>query len=164
VPVPTPPSDGGAAAADGPVGTLRGAGVDVDARTVATVAGARKNSQIDELRSRGIPVSVTVTTCLGLLGGSGSNPAGYSCQGTFVLDGRRVTDPVPGLAEHAPGDVLHLVTVASDPGLVATPSVLATEHASADVYLAPAVLVVVAAAVGAGWVWVRRRARGSVDG
>ena len=56
-----------------------------------TVAGVHHNSQIDRLRTQGVVVSVTVTGCQGQLGGSGSNVAGYSCRGTFTLDGRSHT-------------------------------------------------------------------------
>lgn len=90
-----------------PVMTLRGAGVEVDVRRVARVggvvclgalsvlavtlllAGVEKNAQITRLRQRGVPVTVTMTGCIGLAGGSGSNLAGYECRGTFRLDGRR---------------------------------------------------------------------------
>ena len=72
-----------------PVGTLRGAGVQVDTAraapvavalvlvalvavgSVLLVAGYRKNAQIDQLRSQGVPVEVTISHCLGLIGGAG---------------------------------------------------------------------------------------------
>ena len=63
---------------------------------VFTVAGVHKNSQINRLRHDGVPVTVTVTNCLGLMGGSGSNAAGYSCTGTFTIDGTRYTESLPG--------------------------------------------------------------------
>src|ERR1700722_7778338 len=79
---------------DRPVTTLRGAGVDVDPRralqlviavclvaltvvaVVLLLAGMKKNPQAVSLHNHGVPVPVTVSGCLGLLGGSGSNPAG----------------------------------------------------------------------------------------
>ncbi|HMK62757.1 MAG TPA: hypothetical protein VK386_03975, partial [Acidimicrobiales bacterium] len=82
----------------GRVGTLRGAPVDVDLHLVGRVAaflgvlvlafsvivlflaGAHRNAQLNLLRQRGVPVTMTVTNCLELLGGSGSNGAGYSCR------------------------------------------------------------------------------------
>ena len=104
------------------VGQLRGAGVSVDGRRVGQVAigsvlvtllvltvvftlvGIHTNQQDDRLHNDGVPVTFTVSGCLGLLGGSGSNAAGYSCHGTYTLDGRtyssssratRSTDPGP---------------------------------------------------------------------
>jgi hypothetical protein len=165
--------------AEAPVGRLRGAGVDVDVRrvgrAVATlcllglavlvvvlfVAGAKKNAEITSLQQRGVPVEVTVTHCLGLMGGSGSNLVGYQCSGTFVLDRHRYSESLPGNAFHPNGAVLQAVSVPSDPGLVATTSDLAKEHTSNGVFVLPAVLLVVLLlALG---VVVRRRGAGGVS-
>ena len=43
---------------------------------VLFVAGFHDNAQMNELRTDGVPVEITVAKCLGLLGGSGSNQAG----------------------------------------------------------------------------------------
>ena len=110
---------------------------------VTFVAGFRKNAQITALRTQGVPVVVTVTRCIGLLGGSGSNAAGNSCQGSFVLDGHRYVDPVPGYTLFPPGSHLQGITVRTDPALLSTVQVLAGQHASWRVYLLPAVLIVV---------------------
>ena len=116
------------------VATLRGAGVDVDVRragrvlvgavlgalavlaVVLFVAGAQKNAQITSLRSHGVPVTVTVTGCTGLLGGSGSNAAGYACRGTFSVAGHRYDEAIPGDTLYPPGTPLAAVTVPGDPG------------------------------------------------
>ena len=60
------------------------------------VVGINKNNQINELKGHGVPVTYVVSKCLGLLGGSGSNAAGYSCQGSYEIDGRRVSRTCPG--------------------------------------------------------------------
>jgi hypothetical protein len=151
---------------DQPVMTLRGAGVEVDGRRVALVAvglclvtlavlaavffvaGARKNSQIAQLQQHGVPVVVTVLPCQGELGGSGSNPAGYACQGTFVLDGHRYNDSLPGNAIRIPGSKLRGVTVPGDPALLSTPGILATQHSSWKVFVLPIVLVILVLLVG----------------
>ena len=91
-----------------------GAGVDVDPRrarqlvvavclvalavvaVILLVAGLQKNAQADSLQQHGVPVTVTVTGCLGLLGGSGSNGAGYACKGTYTFDGRHYVRVHPG--------------------------------------------------------------------
>jgi hypothetical protein len=158
------------------VGTLRGAGVQVDAARAARVAvalglavlvvvaavlfvaGYRKNAQITELRTHGVPVELTVTHCLGLMGGSGSNQAGFDCSGTYAYDGRTYSEDVPGNSLRLSGSTVRGVVVPSDPALFSTPGTVAREHASASVYAAPVVLVVVAAGIG-GWLVVRRRRR-----
>ncbi|HTZ09446.1 MAG TPA: hypothetical protein VMB72_10255 [Acidimicrobiales bacterium] len=150
--------DGGGA----PLTTLRGAGVDTDIATVARVvavvvvlcllvtaavlfaAGADKNAQITALRSHGVPVQIKVTRCLGLLGGSGSNAAGYACTGTYKLGGRRYTEAIPSNALHPVGSTVRGVAVRSDPGLLSLPATVASERASWRVFVAPSVLTVVA--------------------
>lgn len=165
---------------EAPVAKLRGAGVDVDVRrvgrvvvtlcllglavlvTVLFVAGARKNAEITSLHQHGVPVAVSVTNCLGLMGGSGSNLVGYQCSGTFTLDGRRYSEPIPGDAFHSTGAMLRAVAVPSDPGLIATTSDLAKEHTSDGAFVLPAVLLVVLL-LALGLVVVRRRGSGRLS-
>jgi len=141
------------------VATLRGAGVDVDVRragrvivgvalvalavlaVVLFVAGAQKNAHITDLRQHGVPVDVTVTRCTGLLGGSGSNPVGYACRGTFAYGGHRYDVAIPGDTLYASGARLAAVTVPGDTGLFSTAATVAAEHASWKVFLLPAVLL-----------------------
>jgi len=154
--------------------TLRGAGVQVDVRragrvvvavclvalamvaVVLLVAGIHKNAQINDLRQHGVDVNVTVTGCLGLLGGSGSNPAGYACTGTFTLGGHRYSEDIPGNALRTPGTKVSAVAVAGDPPLLDTPHTVATEHASASVFIVPVILLVVLVLL-VGGLMVRRR-------
>ncbi len=167
-----------------PLTTFRGASVDVDARQVARVAvalcltalaavvvtlfvvGVNHNAEITGLRQQGVPVVVTVTGCHGELGGSGSNAVGSSCRGTFVLDGRRYSETIPGNALSAPGTTIRFVTIASDPGLLATARQVESEHASWRVFILPTVLLVVLAALVAALAvrWRRdRRTANSVS-
>lgn len=159
------------------VGTLRGAGVaQFDRRRLARVAavvlvvglaaasvafyvaGAHKNAQIADLRRHGVRVEVTITGCSGLLGGSGSNNAGYTCKGAFTLDGRRNVETIPGDVFYPPGHRIPSVAVPGDPALVTPATMLATEHTSNNVYILPSVLagldlIALAALVA----WARRR-------
>jgi len=141
--------------------TLRGAGVEVDVRRVGRVVigvclvalavlvvvlfvvGAHKNAQITRLHQDGVAVQVKVTGCLGLLGGSGSNAAGYACTGTFTLDGHRYREAIPGTALHPPGSRIRAVAVPGDPPLLSTARAVATEHASWSVFVVPAILLAV---------------------
>jgi hypothetical protein len=143
---------------------LAGAGVVVLAGLVAAFywAGADHNARIHRLHRHGVPVTATVTGCLGLLGGSGSNPAGYTCRGTFVLDGRRYVEGLPGNTLRGPGTRLRLVTVPGDPAVLDTPATVAREHPSAAVYILPScLLAVLVAAVTTLAVARRRRVAGA---
>jgi hypothetical protein len=158
----------------GPVGTLRGAGVQVDGARAARVAltlglatlivvgivfliaGYRKNAQVDELRSGTVPVPVTVVHCLGLMGGSGSNAAGYECTGTYVVHGHTYVEGIPGSTYYASGTVVPGVVPTHDPGLLSTPSAVASSHASASLYVVAALLLATAAGIIA-WLALRRR-------
>jgi hypothetical protein len=157
--------------------TLRGAGVNVDVRragrvigglclvvlavlAVALIAvGAHKNDQITSLHQHGVHVTITVTGCRGLLGGSGSNAAGYACRGNLTLHGRRYNEPIPGDTLYAPGVKVPGVAVSGNPPLLATAHALETEHASWNVFVAPAVLVIALALI-VGAVVVKRRRTG----
>ena len=162
-----------------PVSTLRGARIEVDSRRatqvvvgvclVATVVlaivlfvvGVHKNTQISELRNHGVPVQVTVTKCLGLLGGSGTNAAGYACTGTFVVDRHRYSEIVPGTTLYPPGTRIKAITAPGDPGLFSTATEVASEHASFGVFIVPILLL--GAFVGLiGVVVARRRSKGVV--
>jgi hypothetical protein len=120
------------------------------------VAGVHKNAQITRLRTQGVAVHVKVSGCLGLLGGSGSNQAGYECRGTFTLDGHRYSEDIPGNTLRAPGALVPAVAVSGDPPLLSTAHDVATQPASAGVFIVPAVLLV-ALLVLVGMVVLRRR-------
>jgi hypothetical protein len=158
------------------VTALRGAPVDVDARRAArtvaplclvallfatvalTVAGVHKNDQVTDLRDHGVGVAVTVTTCRGLLGGSGSNPVGYTCHGTYEFGGHRYDQTLPTNVLYALGTRVALVVAADDPALLSTRALVAAERPSWLVYRVPAVLFVVLVVALGLLVWRRRRA------
>jgi hypothetical protein len=127
------------------------------ASAVLFAAAARKNAQIEALRRDGAHVEVTVSGCLGLLGGSGSNAAGYACRGTYVFDGRRFEEALPGDELRAPGSKVAAIVAKGDPSLLTTADVLRTEHSSWRPYLVPVVLVVADLLLGAAAVVLRRR-------
>lgn len=144
---------------DAPVSALRGAGAAVDPRRavqvvvgvvmatlavlgiVFLVAGINKNSQINELKSKGIAVTFVVSKCVGQLAGSGSNVAGYSCQGSYRVDSRSYFESLPGSSYYAPGARVPAVSVRSDPNLLSTPDIVNSERASESVFILPAVLL-----------------------
>jgi hypothetical protein len=143
-----------------PLTTLRGNGVDIDIHRVGqvivglcvvtlavlvivfSIAGAHNNDQVNRLRHDGVPVTIVVSGCIGLLGGSGSNDAGYSCKGTFTMNGRSHTESIPGITFHAPGSSVQAVVVPGDPALLSPVAILKNEHASARVFILPIILFV----------------------
>jgi uncharacterized membrane protein len=183
-PVPEPGNEGQAPSGadrdpggDGRVGTLRGAGVEIDGRRVArvliglvlvtlavlvivfTLVGVHQNQQDDRLHDDGVPVTFTVSGCLGLLGGSGSNAAGYSCHGSYTLDGHRYDERLPGNGFHRPGSTVPAIAVSGDPALVSPTAMVKTEHSSAGVFVVPLVLLVILLVVVALVLVLRRRAQ-----
>jgi hypothetical protein len=145
----------------GRVGTLRGATVSFNPRRlvqgvlglvmvtlaitaiVLTVAGLHSNDQINRLHTQGQPVTVRVTGCLGLLGGSGSNAAGYSCRGSYQLNGHVYEEPLPGSTFYRPGTALPSIAVPGDPALVSPVGIVNAQQASNGVFIVPIVLTVI---------------------
>ena len=124
------------------------------------VTGAQHNATVSDLERHGVRVVVTVTACTGQLGGSGSNAAGYSCQGAFTLGGRRYVETIPGNAKHNQGSTLRAVAVPGDPKLVSPVTTVRSEHATWHVFILPGVLYAVAlASVALMVVRSRRRVR-----
>ncbi len=191
---PDPPAPAGGAHEDSPsaqraaepadrVSPLRGAGVGgVDSRrlgriligatlatlavlvVVFTVVGLHQNQQDDRLHSQGVPVTFTVSGCLGLLGGSGSNAAGYSCRGTYTLDGHRYSERLPGNDLHPPGTTVAAIAVPGDPALVAPAAMVKTEHSSNGVFLVPVILFVILVLLVALLLVLSRRRRAKETG
>jgi len=129
----------------------------VGAIVLLSWAGHTKNRQISELKTQGQTHQGVVVSCLGELGGSGSNPAGYSCQGTYRVNGVRYQVTLPGTSFRAPGSRFVAVVAPSDPTVMSTPAVLAGEEASNAVYRLPAALLVVLLVGVAGDRLLRRR-------
>ena len=163
---------------DRPVTTLRGAGVEVEpgrarqlvlvgclvvlavTAVILLVAGIQKNAQADGLHQHGVEVAVTVTSCSGQLGGSGSNGAGYACKGTYSFDGRRYHQSIPGDSSPPGGFGDPGVVATDDPSLLSTPAVVARQQASWKVFIAPAFLFVAFAVILTVVVLLRRGGNG----
>lgn len=124
---------------------------------VLTAAGVAQNSRTADLQHHGVSVVVKVTSCLGQLGGSGSNPVGYTCTGTFRLDGHRYAATLPGSGLHPLGSLVAEMTPAEAPGPLATAASVRTASTSGRVFIAPSVLA--AAGLGGLWVLVRKLRR-----
>jgi hypothetical protein len=121
------------------------------------ISGAHKNNQINQLQHHGVAINAKVTGCLGLLGGSGSNKAGYICTVHFTRDGKYHNETVPGSAFLRPGHTIRAVILPSDPGLISTPPILASEHSSGNVYILPTIFLALFLILGAfTMLWFRR--------
>ena len=103
---------------------------------IFTVVGVHPNQQDDRLHNEGVPVAFTVSGCLGLLGGSGSDAGRLLGRGTYTLDGHRYSD-APGQRLPPAGLNRPAIAVPGDPALVAPASIVTTEHSSAGVLRAP---------------------------
>lgn len=165
-----------------PVSTLRGASAAVDPRRAAQVViglilatlavvgivfivvGINKNDQINELKGQGVHVTYVVSKCLGQLGGSGSNAVGYSCQGSYEIGGHRYLETLPGSSNYGPGTRVAALSVPSDPTLLSTPTIVASEQSSWTVFILPIVLLGVFAVLLLIVVLRRRRPEPSATG
>jgi hypothetical protein len=160
----------------------RGAQVEVDLRRAGRIAvglcgaalvvitialffsAVSSNARIDRLHHEGVKVTVTVSRCLGKLGGSGSNGAGYTCSGTYVLDGERHSETISGATSFlAAGTQLRAVTLKDDPSALSTLPAAAAQHASSSAYLLPVVLLMVLIALLVVVAWSARRSKGQVS-
>jgi hypothetical protein len=124
---------------------------------VFLLAGVHRNSQISNLRQHGVTVDMRVSGCLTQIGGTGSNAAGYRCQGILTVGGHRYTEVIPGMTQYSPGQILRVVVVPGDPALLSPVHVLADEHTSASVFILPVVLFVVLLLLLGGIVFERRQ-------
>jgi hypothetical protein len=160
-----------------PLTTLRGAAVNVDVRRAARVivvillsalaalvaslfvADANTNAEITSLQRHGVSVEITVTGCRALLGGSGSNAAGYRCQGSYELEGHEYQETVPNDVLYAIGAKVEMIAAKNDPGLIATVHQVRSERASWNLFIVPSVLLVVLIASLIAIVLRRKRRR-----
>jgi hypothetical protein len=164
-------------APDDGIGYVRGGGVEVDSRKakrvvvvfavvvlaalviILTVTAANKNDRIDRLGRHGVPVQVTVTVCVAMASGTGATIVGYTCRGTFTLDGQSHEDVIRGSNVVRPaGQKLRGITDPGDPALLSTARAVATTHASWTAYVAAGVSLVLLLLLVALVLWRARRA------
>lgn len=125
---------------------------------VLAVEAVHKNSRIDSLQHRGVPVDVTVTSCFGILSGTGITVTTFQCSGTFNLAGKIYHAVIAGSdANHQPGDVVQAVADPKHPTSISLASSLVNAHSSWRPYIAPTVLSVVLLLLIAGALWWSRR-------
>jgi hypothetical protein len=123
------------------------------------VNAAHQNSRERKLASRGVPVTATVTSCLGTATGTGITVNGFVCRGSFVLGGHRYTDVIRGISSlKQRGDIVQGVTDPRSPRILSTTAVVAAARPSWHAYLASILLSAALLLIAAlGWLRSQRR-------
>jgi hypothetical protein len=118
------------------------------------------NARIDRLKAHGIPVSVTVVACIGNLGGSGSNDAGFTCRGDYRVGATTYHELIGSMTTFsAPGTAVRAVADPSKHSSVVLASALRTLVASPARYVAPGLLTLVLLALALALLRVARRSK-----
>jgi hypothetical protein len=111
---------------------------------VSFLSAANDNARIDRLQSHGIAVSVTVTNCIGNIGGSGSNVSGYTCRGDYSLGGTTYNEIIGSMSTLAvSGAKIRGVVDPSHHGTVELLAAVRRSSASSVRYVVPGLLSVV---------------------
>jgi Protein of unknown function (DUF3592) len=158
-------------------GYVRGAaGFDVDSRTilrfvvrfivvllavltvVLVVQAVHQNSLNHRLQSRGVPVNVVVTHCVGRATGTGITTEGYDCTGRYVVNGTSYTHVIGGSsALFQPGQRVAAIADPRDPTLLATVRSVATTPERWKGFISAAITFAVLVGFGALALWWSRR-------
>jgi hypothetical protein len=111
---------------------------------VTFISAANDNARIDRLKSKGVSVTVTVSSCVGNIGGSGSNAAGYTCRGSYRIDGTRYEEVIGSkTTQSSAGATVRGVADPNRPSTVELASAVARSKSSGSVYVVPTVLALV---------------------
>jgi hypothetical protein len=127
---------------------------------VLTVAAAHQNTRRHRLQQHGVGVQVTVTSCVGTATGSGITVNGFTCRGSFILNGRRYNEVI-GDSEQllTPGHILQGVTDPASPGTLSTAAAASATRADWRAYLSTAIPVGLLISAACVIWWSRRRRR-----
>ena len=125
---------------------------------VNVVSTAHDNSRIERMKTHGIAVSVSVTRCIGNVGGSGSNGAGYTCQGDYSIAGTAYHELIGSMTTFAvSGTKVNSVADPSKPTTVILASALAKSTASPAAYVPAGLMAIVLIALTFVFVRFARR-------
>lgn len=116
---------------------------------VTFVSAVNDNARISRLKTHGEAVVVTVTSCVGNLGGSGSNAANYTCEGTYRIGGARYQETIGSKTSFSsPGDLIRAVADPARPSTIEVASAVATSSSSSSAYVVPGLLALMFVALG----------------
>jgi hypothetical protein len=102
------------------------------------------HSRVDRMKADGVPVSVTIANCVGNMGGSGSNVAGYVCRGTYAIEGVKYNEIISSMTTFAsPGARVSAIADPSQHGYVALASAIRHASSSSAAFVVLIILTVV---------------------
>lgn len=108
---------------------------------VSLISATNDNARIERLKDHGVAVAVTVTSCVGDIGGSGSNAAGYTCHGSYRLHGVHYREIIGSkTTQSRPGTVVRAVADPAHPSTIELASRVHASSASTSVYVVPGLL------------------------
>jgi hypothetical protein len=127
---------------------------------VSFVSAAKDNARIERMKTHGIAVAVTVTDCVGNLGGSGSNGAGDTCHGRYSVGATTYHEVIGSMSTFAaPGAVIRGIADPSQHSTVEIASAVTRSSPSNGAYLAPGLLAVFFVVLTWGYLRLARRSR-----
>lgn len=102
------------------------------------------HSRLARMKANGIPVTVTISNCVGNMGGSGSNVAGYVCRGTYAIDGVKFSEIISSMTTFAsPGSGVPAIADPSQHGYIALASAIRHASSSSTAFLVLIALIAV---------------------
>jgi hypothetical protein len=130
--------------------------------TVALAVGflsiTNDNARIDRLKDHGISVTVTVIDCIGNVGGSGSNGAGYTCRGQYRVGASTYRELIGSMTTFsASGTTVRAVADPAHHASVVLASAVKASSASPGSYVVPGLLAIVLVALALALRRVARR-------
>ena len=124
---------------------------------VSFIAAVNDNARMVRLKTQGVSVVVTVTSCTGHIGGSGSNAAGYTCYGTYRVHGVRYQEIIGSkTTTSATGTTVRGIADPSHPSTVELASAVAASSPSDSAFVVPSILAALFVAL---WLVVARARR-----
>lgn len=116
--------------------------------TVSFISATNDNARIDRLKFHGVTVVVTVTNCVGNIGGSGSNGAGYTCRGEYDVKGVAYHEVIGAKTTlSTAGSTVRGVADPNRPSTIELASAVDSSTASPSAYVVPSLLALVLLAV-----------------
>jgi len=126
---------------------------------VVGITSMNNASRIERLRTHGISVEARITNCSGLIGGSGSNSAGYTCTASYRIGTETFHSVVGGLSTFQPtGTSTSVVADPNNHGAIELASVAKSDQFSITSVILPAVLALLFFG-DVAWQILRRRRR-----
>jgi len=111
---------------------------------IALISASNDGARSQRLKEQGIHVPVTVNNCLGLLGGTGSTPAGFVCHGTYVVDGKTYHEVIGAKGTFSrPGVIVAGVADPTQPSTVVTAQSASSPQSSVTAYVIVSLLALV---------------------